>query len=85
MAKNLIKKLNKSFNENVKIIKRYQANRLAVFCGNKDHIQFQEKANVVNRITCPGWYNKYIEKTNRNIITRTHETEQNLISQCIST
>ena len=54
LVKYLIQKLNKSFNKNAKIIKRYKANRLAVFCDNKDHIQFQEKANVVNRITCPG-------------------------------
>ena len=41
-----------------------------MFCSNKDHIQFQQKANVVCRITCPGCYNKHIEKTDRNIITR---------------
>ena len=45
-----------------------------MFCRNKDHIQFQQKANVVYRITCLGCYNKYIiRKTNRNIITRMDE------------
>ena len=42
-------------------------------CSNKDHIQFQPKANVVYRITCPGCYNKYIGKADRNIITRMDE------------
>ena len=44
-----------------------------MFCSNKDHIQFQQKANVIYRITCLGCYNKYIEKTERNIITRLDE------------
>ena len=44
-----------------------------MFCSNKDHIQFQQKANVVYRIACPGCYNKYIGKTGRNIITRMDE------------
>ena len=39
-------------------INLYNANKLAMFCSKKDHIQFQQKANVVYRITCPGYYNK---------------------------
>ena len=70
LTKSLIRILNKCFNENVKFIKRYKTNKLGMFCSNKDHIQFQTKANVVDRITCPGCYNKYIGKTGRNIITR---------------
>ena len=37
------------------------------------HIEFQQKANVVYRITCPGCYNNYNRKTDRNIITRMDE------------
>ena len=44
-----------------------------MFCSNKDNIQFQQKANVVYRITCPGCYTKYIGKTDRNILTRKDE------------
>ena len=44
-----------------------------MFCSNKDHIQFQQKANVIYRITCSGCYSKYIGKTDRNIITRLDE------------
>ena len=73
MTKSLIRKLNKCFNQNVKFIKRYKTNKLAMFCSNKDNIQFQQKANVIYRITCLGCYNKYIEKTDRNIITRLNE------------
>ena len=73
LTKSLIQKLNKCFNENVKFIKRYKTNKLRMFCSNKDQIQFQQKANVVYRITCPGCYNKYIGKTDRNIVTRMDE------------
>ena len=68
-----LQKLNKCFNENVKFIQRYKTNKLAMFSIIKDHVQFQPKASVVCRITCPGSYNKYIGKTNRNIITRMDE------------
>ena len=44
-----------------------------MFCSNKGQIQFQQKANVISRITCPVCYNKYIGKTDRNIITRLDE------------
>ena len=73
LTKSLFQKLNKCFNENVKFIKRYKTNKLGMFCSNKDHIPFQQKANIVYRITCPGCYNKYIGKTGRNIITRMDE------------
>ena len=73
LTKSLIRKLNKCFNENVKLIKRYKTNKLGMFCSNKDHIQFQQKANIVYRIMCPGCYNKYMGKTDRNIITRMDE------------
>ena len=67
LTKSLIRKLNKCFNENVKFLKRYKTNKLGMFCSNKDHIQLQQK------LTCPGCYNKYIGKTDRNIITRMDE------------
>ena len=73
LTKSLIRKLSKCLNENVKFIKRYKTNKLAMFCSNKDHIQIQQKANVIYRITCPDCYNKYIGKTDRNIITRLDE------------
>ena len=44
-----------------------------MFCSYKDHIQFQQKANVIYIITCPGCYNKYIGKTERSIITELDE------------
>ena len=44
-----------------------------MFCSYKDHIQFQQKANVIYIITCPGCYNKYIGKIDRHIITRLDE------------
>ena len=73
LTKSLIRKLNKCFNENVKFIKRYKTNKLAMFCSNKDHIQLQQKANIIYRITYSGCCNKYIGKTDRNIITRLDE------------
>ena len=38
-----------------------------MFCSNKDHIEFQQKANVIYRITSQGCYSKYIGKTDRNV------------------
>ena len=73
LTKGLIRKLNRCFKENVKFIKRYNTKKLAMFCSSKDQIQFRQKANVIYRITCPGCFNKYIGKTDQNIITRIDE------------
>ena len=58
LTKSLIRKVNKCFNENVKFIKRFKTNKLAIICSNKNHIQIQQKANVIYRITCSGCYKK---------------------------
>ena len=58
------------FKENAKFIKRYKTNKLVMFCSSKDQIQFQKKTNVIFKITCPGCFKKYIDKTDRNIITK---------------
>ena len=63
-------------NENVKFVKRYKTNKPGLFCSNKDDIQFQQKTNVVYRITCSGCYKKYTRKTGRNVITRMDEHDQ---------
>lgn len=33
-----------------------------MFQTNKGPIKLENKANVINRITCPGCFNKYIKK-----------------------
>ena len=48
-----------------------------MFCSDKDHIQFQQKTNVIYRITGPGCYNKYIGKADRYILTRLDEQGTN--------
>ena len=73
LTKSLIRKLNKCFNKNVKFIKRYKTNKLAMFCSNKDHIHFQKKADVVYRIMCRDCCNKNIGKTETYITTRMDE------------
>ena len=47
LTRSLIRKLNRCFNKNVKFMKRYKTNKLAMFCSSKDYVQFQKKANVV--------------------------------------
>ena len=73
LTKGLIRKLNKYFKENIKFVKLFNTKKLAMFCSSKDQIQFQQKDNVIYRITCPGCFNKYIGKTDRNIIMRMDE------------
>ena len=50
-----------------------------MFCSSKDFVQFQQKANVVYKITWPGCFNKYIGKTDKYTIARIdeHGTEPN--------
>ena len=44
-----------------------------MFCSSKDQIPADQKANLINCFTCPGCKEKYIGKTDRNIITGLHE------------
>ena len=44
-----------------------------MFKSSKYHVQFQQKANVVYKIKCPGCFNKYVGRIDRNIITRIFE------------
>ena len=41
-----------------------------MFCNNKDSISVEQKFNVNYRITCPGYFQKYGGKTDRNLVTR---------------
>ena len=44
-----------------------------MFCNTKDNISVEQKSNVIYRITCPGCFQKYVSKTDRNVITRLNE------------
>lgn len=44
-----------------------------MFCNTKDQIKLENKAKVVYGMTCPGYFSKYVGKTNRNLITTLDE------------
>ena len=70
LTKSLIRKLKKSFKESVKLKTIYKTNKLSMFYNTKDNISREQKYNVIYRITCPGCFQKYVGKTDRNLITR---------------
>ena len=41
-----------------------------MFCNTKGSIFVEQKSNVIYRITCPGYFQKYVGKTDRNLTTR---------------
>ena len=44
-----------------------------MFCFIKDSISVEQKYDVIYRITCPGCFQKFVGKTDRNLITRPDE------------
>ena len=52
---------------------RSTTKNLSMLCSSKDQIPTNQKENLIYRFTCPGCNEKYIGKTDRNIITRLHE------------
>ena len=40
-----------------------------MFCNTKNIISVDQKYNVIYRITCPGCFQEYVGKTDRNLIT----------------
>ena len=73
LVTSLIKKLKRYFKVNVKIVVKYRTNKLYMFCPTKDRISWNQKANVMYIIQCPGCHNDYVGKTDRNLITRLSE------------
>ena len=67
------RKLKRSFEENIKFKTVYKANKLSMFCNTKDVISAEQKSNVIYRITCPGCFQKYVGKIDRNLTTRLDE------------
>ena len=73
LKNSLIRKLKISFKENVKFKTVYKTNKLSIFCNTKDSISVEQKSNVICSIPCPCCFQKYVGKTDRNLITRPGE------------
>ena len=58
LTNSLIRKLKRSFKENIKFKTVYKNNKLSIFCNTKDSISAEQKSNVIYRITCPGCFQK---------------------------
>ena len=63
LTNSLIRKLKRSFKENVKLKTIYEIDKLSMFCNTKDNIPIEQKSNVTYRITCPGCFQKYVGRT----------------------
>ena len=44
--------------------------KLSIFFNIKDSISVEQTFNVICRITCPGYFQKYVGKTHQNLVTR---------------
>ena len=73
LTNSLIRKLKRSFKEDVKFKTVYKTNKLSIFCNTKDRVSVEQKSNVIYRITFPGCFQKYVGKTDGNLITRFDE------------
>ena len=51
LTKSLIRKLKRSFKENIKFRTVYKTNKISMFCNTKDSISAEQKSNVIYRIT----------------------------------
>ena len=85
LTNSLIRKLKRSFKENIKFKTIYKTNKLSMFCNTKDNISAEPKTNVIYVITSPGCFKKYIGKTDETSLPDLMSMVQKLISQCTST
>ena len=58
------------FSDNVKFVTLYSTSNLSHYCSNKDPVPFLQKANVIYRLTCPGYVQHYIGKTDCSLAFR---------------
>ena len=70
LVTSLTKKLKRYFKEKVNTVVKYRTNKLFMCCTTKDRISWNQKANVISIIQCPGCHNDNADKTDRNLITR---------------
>ena len=47
-----------------------------MFCPKKDRISWNQKANVINIIQCPGCQNDFVSRMDRILVTRLSEHEK---------
>ena len=73
MKRNCFRKVKRYLKEEVIFKTLYTTKKLSMFCSSMDEIPTDQKVNLIYRFTCPGCNEKYIGKTDRNIITRLHE------------
>ena len=57
-----IKNLKRYLKVNVNIVVKCRTNKLSMFCPTKDKISWNQKANVIYIILCPGCHNDYVGK-----------------------
>ena len=72
MKKCCFEKVPKCLTEKVCFFTRY-GRKLAIFCSAKDFIPTLQKSNVIYCLTCPGCSQKYICKTDCNLVTHLNE------------
>ena len=60
-------------NPNIQIRIREKTTKLCFYTNNKDKVQLLNKSHVVYKFSCPGCHPSYIGKTDRTLLTRTHE------------
>ena len=85
LTNSLIRKLKRSFKENIKFKTVYKTNKLSMFCNTKDSISAEQKSNVI--------YGIHVLVVFKNMSVKPIETSlpdlmnmvQKLISQCTST
>ena len=73
LTNSLIRKLKRSFKENIKFSTVYKTNKLSIFCNTNYNISAEQKSNAIYRIACPGCFQKYVGKTDSNPVTRLDE------------
>ena len=55
--------------KNVKFKTIYKTKKFSIICKTRDSISMEQKSNVIYKIIFPGCFQKYVCKTDRNIIT----------------
>ena len=73
MKKNCFRKVQKCLKENVRFITCYKTKKTTMFCSAKDSVPKHQKANVIYKITCLGYNEDYIGKTDCNLVTKLNE------------
>ena len=73
LVKHCLKKTRRCLKINVTFVVIHDTKKISFYCNVKDKVPYEQRNNIIYRISCPDCCGKYIGKTERRFVSRMNE------------